>query len=248
MAGLQFLFSTIDTEVNAVASVAERFIARSSANVLPTFRSALDNIRGCPTGRPYRWEIKDDLPLCTKTSWGDYDRGQGQSPIFAKISCVWDIEPLGDDNLASRTHRKFALAGLASTKVRIVEGEAQEQGEELAMWRTEIGDDRSPGCCFHVQVLGESDDPPFPSSVPVPRFPSLLVTPMSVLEFVLAELFQDSWRKHAARDTSPMQSWRKIQRLRLGRLLHWKADHVDGSAGPPWTALKSAKPPASLFL
>lgn len=247
MARLKFLFADIAAEINAVAMVADKFIARGSAKVLPRLTADLEVIRSRPMGNHLPWSIPENLPLCTTTSHGQYDRHGGRD-VFAEISSIWQIEPLEDHNAASIRHREFALAGLASTKVRIIEGQADAPGQELAMWRVEIGDERSPGCCFHVQVLGQSEDPPFPSSVPVPRFPALFLTPMSVLEFVLGELFQETWRKHAARDTPPMQSWREIQRLRLGRLLSWKAEQVKHSVGPPWTALKSAKPPENLFL
>jgi hypothetical protein len=249
MARLEFPFSTMCEEIDTVARVAQVFIAPSSSKVLPALRANLDSIRQSAAGRVYQWKIPEFAPLSTVASCGEYEcGGGGQHLLFARISSVWEIEPLGPRNPGSQPHRKFALAGLASTKVRILEGDAEAPGGELAMWRMEIGDERSPGCCFHVQVLGESDDPPFPRSVPVPRFPGLFLTPMSVLEFVLAELFQETWKEHSAHETSEMQLWRTIQRERLGRLLHWKAKQVDNSAGPAWTVLKSAKPPADLFL
>ena len=249
MARLEFLFSDILEEIETVARVAQGFIAPGSARVLPTLRSDLQSIRELATGRPWQWRIPESLPLCTVTSWGAYEcGGGGQRAVFARMSSVWDIEPLGLRKAGSQPHRKFALAGLASTKVRIVEGEADAPGDELAMWRMEIGDERSPGCCLHVQVLGESDDLPFPKSLPVPRFPGLFLTPMSVLEFVLAELFQDEWKQYAASGTSDMLNWRRIQQKRLASLLHWQEEQVENSAGAAWTALKSAKPPADLFL
>ena len=249
MARLEFLFSDILEEIETVARVAQRFIAPSSAKVLTTLQSNLKSIRESAAGRPRHWSIPESLPLSTVASLGEYEcGGKGQRSIFARMSSVWEIEPLGPRNVGSQPHRKFALVGLASTKVRILEGEPDAPCDELAMWRMEIGDDRSPGCCFHVQVLGESNDPPFPRSVPVPRFPGLFLTPMSVLEFVLAELFQDEWKQHAASETSDMLYWRKIQRERLASLLDWNLKQVRDSSGPAWTVLKWAKPPADLFL
>jgi hypothetical protein len=249
MARLEFRFSDVREEIDSAVRVASRFIAPSAAIVLPALRANLDNIRERPEGKPWKWEIPESLPLSTVTSWGEYEcGGGGQLPVFARVSSVWEIEPLGPHNTGSQRHRKFAVAGLASTKVRILEGEAETPGDELAMWRMEIGDERSPGCCFHTQVLGESDDPPFPKCLPVPRLPGLFLTPMSVLEFVLAELFQDEWKRHAARDTSHMLTWRRIQAQRLASLLDWEVDQVRHSTGAAWTALKSAKPPADLFV
>jgi len=61
---------------------------------------------------------------------------------------------------AGRRAKSFRVTGNASTKVSILQ--SREDGrEQLAMWRFEIGHDTAPGCHFHVQVLGESADPPF---------------------------------------------------------------------------------------
>lgn len=139
------------------------------------------------------------------------------------------------------------MVGQASTVVRLYEGDPGNPVKELAMWRMEIGDDASPGCHFHVHALGDRPDPPFPHSLPIPRLPGLLVSPMAVFEFVLAELFQNRWRKHAARETADLLRWQSVQRVRLRNVLMWQADQLKTLTGSPWTALKSQKPPANLF-
>jgi len=248
MAQLQFLFRDFVSEIDTIDKVTKKFIAPNSSGVFGMLKYNLEQIRGLPSGHSYRWGISQDLPLCTETSWGEYEIGcGGRDPIFAQIMSVWQIAPLGLSNPGSRVHRKFALTGQASTRVRLFHGSADEPGEELAMWRMEVGDDASPGCHFHVQVLGEKENPPFPHFLSVPRFPGMIMTPMAVLEFVLGELFQEKWKAHAAHETSAIKQWQSIQRDRLCCILKWQNEQVKSLLGSPWTALKWAKPPTDLF-
>jgi hypothetical protein len=133
---------------------------------------------------------------------------------------------------------------------RVFETEADgSKGEELAMWRIEIGDDDSPGCHFHVQIRGEEDDGPFPKRLSVPRLPTCLASPMAALEFLLAELFQEAWRRHVSAETDALKSWRAIQRERLRKLFEWQSHTVAGlNQASPWSTLKLAKPPADIFV
>jgi hypothetical protein len=249
MPALHFSFQDFDTEIDAISKIAARFIAPVSHHVLPSFKSNLEQIRSSQKGRVRNWGIPERTPLLTEATWGGYEpNGKGGMAVFASISSTWDIEPLDGHNPASRQLRKFALVGIASTRVRLFEGEPGQPVRELAMWRTEVGDDASPGCHFHMQVLGEIHNPPYPRQLPVPRFPGLLMTPMSVLEFVLAELFQDEWRMHVARPSNDIRRWQPIQKKWLGNLLSWQHDKVMNLDGSPWTSLKGAKPDSDLFL
>jgi len=248
MATIEFTFSEIDEEIDALSKVAAGFIAKRSSRVLGDLRTMLNGIRSAPAGRSHFWNIPEGGPLCTEPSWGDYEPGsEGQHNVFASVTSTWQIEPLGQHNPGSRPHRKFTLVGIASTRIRIIKGTPDEPQEELAMWRMEVGDDASPGCHFHVQVLGEQDVPPFPHSLSIPRLPGLAITPMAAFEFVVGELFQDKWREHAGNETNDMKRWQPIQRRRLIRLLQWQKAAVENASGSPWTALKIAKPEADLF-
>ena len=115
------------------------------------------------------------------------------------------------------------------------------------MWRMEIGDSGSPGCHFHVQILGQTQEIPFPKSLSVPRIPSLIMTPAAVLEFVLAELFQDEWARQVGRNGADLKRWAAIQKKRWQNLLNWKLEVVSTSASP-WTTMKSEKPNVDLFI
>jgi hypothetical protein len=242
MPQLQFAFQEIIAEIKAFSKVARDYIAPESLNVLPQLWTNLEVIQQLPDGTLTNWGITQAYPLRTIASEGQYEHnGGGQHHLFAEMTSIWEIVPRGHRR---RPGRNFALVGNASTRVRLIDATSSVS---LAMWRMEIGDAASPGCHFHVQVLGEEPDGPFPNTLPIPRFPGILVTPMVALEFVLAELFQDEWKKHAARETADMNMWRPIQTNRLSRLLEWKCYEAKRFAGSPWTALKWAKPQADLF-
>jgi hypothetical protein len=99
----------------------------------------------------------------------------------------------------------------------------------------------------HAQHL-ERDNPPFPRSLPVRRLPTIVVTPPAAVEFFLAEMFESRWQKHAAAETADMQRWKPIQNRRLLSLFEWQKRRIQGCIGSPWTAVKSYKPDADLFL
>ena len=109
------------------------------------------------------------------------------------------------------------------------------------MWRLELGADNAPGCYVHAQILGESNCSPFPKSVPIPRLPSIFITPMSAVEFVLGELFQDVWRRTTAGNSGPEQRWKALQKERLERLLAWYQRELTSPLASPWMTLKEAK-------
>jgi hypothetical protein len=78
--------------------------------------------------------------------------------------------------------------------------------------------------------------------VSVPRIPTLFVTPMAALEFLLGELFQDRWAEHVSADRDDVRHWRSTQEDTLIRVLEWKAQKIRTGIGSPWIALKRAKP------
>src|SRR5262249_11503430 len=153
-------------------------------------------------------------PLTTIKSKSYEQGGGGHQFLVGEISAKWRIKKVVPKNSKkSRPADHFALIGIASTRIRLRCIDANEEpSEEIAMWRMEVADARSPGCFFHVQILGQSDNYPFPQSLPIPRLPSILMTPAAVAEYLLAELFQDSWGSHAARQVPQhLNRWALIQ-------------------------------------
>ncbi|MGJ5038233.1 hypothetical protein ACQR13_29320 [Bradyrhizobium sp. HKCCYLRH3059] len=248
MTALRFQFQDVLNEVSSFNELARKYIAPASLEVLPRFYQALENYRNMPTKEAIDWKIADSCPLCTIPAKEYEPGGGGHRAIVGEITCIWRIkrEPL---KKTTQPAKHFSLIGNASTRVRLkYPATDSEPAQEVAMWRMEVADGKAPGCYFHVQILGQSDELPFPKSIPVPRLPSIILTPLAVAEFVLAELFQDAWGKHTAALVPHLQRWAPIQRERLKRLLYWKLKELEQTSGSPWSALKAAKPDPALFI
>jgi len=241
---LRFSFQELSREIQALQTLAVDFVDVRSTRALAHLSEQLDGLWDAEEGRTFRWQLQD---LWTIESEGEYEPGdrRGSKHIVASISGVWEVQPLGGTSRKERSRRFLEFCGIASTRVRIYE--ASDQANPIAMWRMELGDANSPGCFFHVQVLGESDANPFPKSVSVPRLPSLFVLPTGAVEYVLGELFQDRWAQAAMENSGPVQQWTAIQKRRLSCLLDWQSRTVRDSLTSPWIALKRAKPASALF-
>ena len=250
VAPLEFGFQDMANEVDALDRLVGDFCAPQSTDVLRQLRGTLESIRDSPSDREWRWGIPESNPFVTAVSYGSYQPGsQGQHNVFAEITSTWTIRRLRPPRRRGARAGRFALTGKASTRVRLrkVGANAQPSGE-LAMWRAEVADAVSPGCHFHVQVLGEADNGQFPHSLDVPRLPALITTPPGVIEYVLSELFQEDWAHHLASRGADLNRWVPIQRQRLGALLRWQYGLVVASSESPWLRLKREKPDADLFL
>ena len=169
-----------------------------------------------------------------------YEAGgrRGGQKIRAVISGTWDLRPLGKGEIE--------FCGIASTRIALYASDKPKT--RLAMWRLELGDEKSPGCYVYAHILGDSVDPRFPKSLPIPRLPSLFVTPMSAIEFVLGELFQDEWAKATASNAKHVQNWRALQKKWLQQLFLWYQDQIERMGSSSWVALKEAKPEDDIFL
>lgn len=249
MSELEFGFQDILNEVDALDKIVGRFCQPRSRAVLPQLISELESIRDNVADKPWIWGIRESNPFYTDISRGCYKPDdQGAENVFAEITSTWTIRRIPPKK-KSRGAERFKLVGNASTRVRLYrEVAVGNEQEQLAMWRAEIGDAASPGCHFHVQVLGDMDGPPFPRSLDVPRLPGLLVTPAAVVEYVVSELFQDTWLKHLGTQGADLNRWWPIQRRYLGAVLLWQLKVIKNASGSPWTTLKKAKPDSRLFL
>ena len=242
MAGLHFLIAELERETTALKTMGNGFFDSGTSWVLSEFLRDLRSIGSQREGTVHRLNLR---PLRTKPSEGEYEAGsrQGREKIYAVISGTWKLRRLGNHKSPKR---KIEFCGNASTKIELYASD--EPCKRLAMWRLELGAEDGPGCYIHAQILGDSDDPPFPKSVPIPRLPSIFVTPMSAVEFVLGELFQDKWAQRTSRKTGDAQIWQGCQRRWLECLFSWYQGELEGSSSSPWMALKAAKPDGRLFL
>lgn len=242
---LRFRFQDLREEIQALREVARDFITTQSLLALDQLESDLQSLWSWKEESSRRWELHDTR---TVVSEGEYEPAgrQGGRQIVAVVSGTWDVRPMGPNTGKQKQKRVLEFCGIASTRIQLVEADSSDQ--PIAMWRMEFGDVDSPGCYFHIQVLGDKDEPPFPSSVPVPRLPSIFVTPMGAIEFILGEIFQERWAKVAMESSGRMQRWRGLQKRRLLRLLAWQKELVENSMTSPWIALKMAKPEAGMFL
>ena len=246
MAGLRFKFAELIEELSMLKGIGEKFFNPATTLVLDRLMSDLKSARSAEENRLVPLKLS---ALHTNPSQ-DYEAGnrRGGPTVYAVITGTWKVRPLGDNSKKekARANRLLEFCDIASTKVELYD--VQDSARRLAMWRMELGADDHPGCYFHIHVLGESDEPPFPSTVPVPRFPSIFVTPMGAIEYVLSELFQDKWAKEMARDIHQVQHWRTLQLGRFQRVLMWYQEQLRNVVSSPWVHLKSAKPDGEMFL
>lgn len=248
MPGIKFGFAQMLQELESARKLTHGFTVNGDL-VLSRVKTQLESLRVESTLRPMQWEIPMSTPLRIVKSAGEYELGGRGVPVTGEFSFLWEIRRIRPARRREPA-KEFELIGIASAVARIFGvGDNDARGDELAMWRMEIGDDNSPGCHFHVQIRGEAEDGPFPKRLSVPRLPTCLASPMAALEFLLAELFQESWRKHVSAETDALKNWRAIQRDRLRRLFAWHSDTVSAlNQASPWATLKHAKPPTDIFV
>lgn len=248
MSALRFAFQEMLDEVSSFAGLADDFIAPRSKETLSRFQRNLESYRNSATQSAFDWEIPESDPLVTIDTKSYEPGGHGQRMVVGEITAKWRIKrepPLKK----SMPAKYFSLVGLASTRIRVRYAATENtSAQEIAMWRMEIADANAPGCFFHSQILGQSDEPPFPNSLPVPRLPIIMMTPAAVAEFVFAELFQDRWGPHIALQKPHLERWAPIQQRRFGCLLDWKLKQLRKTSGSPWSSLKAAQPDADLFV
>ena len=244
--GLQFRCRELVEETEALRDMAAALLAPDGDQALAGLAGQFDSVCG---SSPHLRQIQL-RPLRTKPT-RDYEPGSrsGASAIYACVTGIWEVWSVGKTGPKS----SIAFTGNASTVIELWPAECQSYEQlngasRLAKWRVELGAHNSPGCYFHIQILGDRDHPPFPKSIPIPRLPSPFVTPMAAVEFVLGELFQDEWPRKASEARHHPSRWRTLQRQRWCRLLRWQEQALNAGESSPWMNLKAAKPPDDLFL
>ena len=239
MSGLRFSFKDLFHEIECLQRIAGDYIDPRSANALPTLKRTLESIQEYGSHKKIvPWELRPELAMRTIVSYGGYAPDeQGQHNVFGEMSFIWDIAPEESKGPVSF----FRLDGRASIVLSIHEQPAAGPSTELARWRVEVGDHKSPGAHFHIQVGYEK--PPFPKSLDVPRLPAYPLTPPLAFEALLAELFQDRWRREADGDTQMFRTWNAVHRRRLQAFFRWQQRALaEQTLGTPWSVLKRLKP------
>lgn len=214
--GLAFAIADIERELRDVQRIAKAFVIPESQRVIDQCISDLKNI-GTARG-PQKWAIPRETPFKTSGS-SEYDKLSRQ-PLFGHVSFVWEVYPSGKD---------IILCGNASMSLSLVDG-----GDSCVLrWNCDIGVHSSPGAHLHLQVQG-------PRAPPVPRFPTLVVTPADAICFLLGELFQERWPERLSKGGSSLSIFNN-QKRRLCQLLQLHQSQINAS-NVPWLALKNWKP------
>jgi hypothetical protein len=243
--GLDFRFSDLQLEITNFAQVSRHFLEEEAREILHNWLMDLVNFRDSP--RPeYTWAISEEKPIRTIKTL-DYDRKAGFS-VHGELSCIWEINPKTEAKgkvKGKRANQIMCLNGLASTKIKIIRDDQDCRPRTIAQWQFEVGDHQSPGCHFHVGIGHFGSES---AVLPVPRLPSILLTPIDALDFLLGEIFQREWREVVSRETDQMKAWSKKQKTRLSKLLKWKQDQIEGSGGSAWNYLKHQRPVAQILL
>jgi hypothetical protein len=232
-------FEDLIVETRAMRELAAPFLSEDSRRLLLDHESGLNDFAASKATRGWL-EIPESRPVATLVSDGYKPNTGGGLGLIGTLSGSWEIEKLDPGDRASRG--KFRTVGLASWVVTLrLENEPETVA---ARWTFDLGAPTAPGCFFHVQVEpaktlanGKTSD------LDVPRLPSMLITPMDALAFLLGELFQDEW-PITAEDGSRQQvkTFRARQLVRVERLLSWCLEKMNRGSGIPWANLKSAMP------
>lgn len=214
MAELHFSTEQIRAETNGMAVLAARFLDPKHGKRLE--KAAYDLTLALKTGGV--WEIPEEYPLETLAS----EREAGS--LFGRLSFRWEVRKL--------TPKTFSVSGNASTTMEIYD--LGGSSAPLLSWNTDIGGPGHPGYRFHVQFRSNQ------KSVEIPRLPSILLTPVDCLDFLLGELFQGEWTKHQYESRLQTAGWIQGVRTRVCHILRTKADCAAQSQGiTPWMTLKS---------
>ncbi|MCH7479622.1 MAG: hypothetical protein IIA14_16165 [SAR324 cluster bacterium] len=237
MAGLQFEIAELVKEIKALRDISKGFLEPGTIGKLDEIKVLIEQIWNASEGSEFSLKFED---LKTVPSKGAYEWGgrRGGLSVYALISGRWDVKLLGYSSGKGKTRagRKLEFCGNVSTTV-----EVRESGNNncVVKWNMDIATTDSPGCYFHIQI---------PNQIPIPRIPSLFVTPMGAIEFVIGEMFQEEWEKATSGGTANPAYWRALQAKRLKTLLLWQRGVLEGILSTPWMALKRAKPNGELFL
>ena len=212
MPELSFNIDQIKSEMHGITGLAGAFLGGTSQERLSLTAHAL------PTAvRHGVWQIPREQPI--ETIPATCEAGE----LIGQFSFKWEV--------AAVPRSRFRLTGISSTRLEILESQSKRP---LIAWNNDIGNSGSPGSRFHVQMLLNGN------SMDVPRLPSVLLTPADCLDFLLGELFQESWKRHQYERRSDTAAWREGVRKRIVHFLKKKAERADTRGDiTPWMNLKT---------
>ena len=145
------------------------------------------------------------------------------------------VEPLNSLSYASHW---LEVAGFASSVARLRIDHCLQM-LAIASWRMEIGDGKSPSAFFYSQIPDTLREAIYGEQctcqlfwltwLRVPRVPIPAMTPMLVLEFIIAELIQEGWPVYLAFGGFEVNQWRTIQQRRFEAYFRWQRKNVADS-------------------
>lgn len=250
MSELTFNFNDMLQEIRTFEGVAGDFLDYDARDVLAEYVRQLEFIRSKKNQAVSLWTIAAARPLRTVASVGQYEAAnrKGAKTITATISSSWEIYCPNERTKRTTPQKQFCLCGMASTAVKFWESSNNGAEDLVSVWQADLGDLQSPGCHFHIQVQREEEELPYPRGFPVPRFPSLLTSPLAAAEFAISELFQTDWSQHTNKPSAQLLTWSRIQRDRIRKLLAWQQSLLSEAKGSPIPFLKDHKPAKELFV
>jgi hypothetical protein len=232
---VEFSYRELASDMRSFAEKESQFLSLASPNLMRDAAGRLEDASQSPNQTAWSVEDTPYTRLETVVSSGESELGNNVAwTIKGGLSFRWDIL-----RSASGKNPRFRIVN-ATTRLSLLlcspEG-AVAPGEEAgrAVWRFEIGDPQHPGTLFHSQVDWPLVDD---RRLEVPRLPSIVLTPVEALDFMLGELFQLRWPQ-GQKGTR----WQSTQRGRLLKFLEGAADTVNGATDrSALMSLKAWKP------
>ena len=214
MSELRFNTDKFVSEIHGMSDLASKFLNRADVERL---KQAAYNLPQALRSNSV-WAIPESNPLRTKTSQTRED-----GTLYGTLSFKWDIRRVNP--------HVFSVVN-ASTTITMCRF---ENDSTLISWNNDIGGISHPGCRFHVQ-LRKLDG----NSFDIPRLPTILLTPVDCLDFLLGELFTTTWSQHQWSKLSTASKWTGYIRKRTTDLLSKKAERIEKERShTPWMAVKS---------
>ena len=258
MTALQFDVDELAFEVEFMKRAAASLLEPDAGAILDNVKNQIEVLRH--SNQSITIQVGTNWPIRTIACGGGYERKNGgaRKDLYGELVFKWELNPLGTASNKPHAKRRVEVAGIASSVARL---KVDWQGHKyaIASWRMEVGDANSPGAFFHAQIPDTLSTSPqsqgnmrphmWPPDLPVPRLPIPPITPMLALEFVIAEIFRDTWSERLASGVFKVGQWRDLQQRRYMRYFDWQADVVKKSGqGSPILSIRDAKPDSGLLL